>query len=315
MESILLSVNTVGPILILVLIGIILRHRGIIDDEFAEKANKLAYTYSLPFSIFWEIFHADLRSVINYKLVFYAFGSIVALVALLCLTAPRFIHGQKRRGAFIQASFRSNFAILGYVMGVSVCGEAGALPVIMLIPIVVTTYTVTSIMVLAGFSDGGGDKHLLRRVVKAVLTNPLIWGNVIGILFNVFAIPMPKIVATSVKYLAAMAAPLALIAIGAQLKLPRRSDDLCPLLACCCIKLIIAPLFFVLPAIWIGFKPAELCAIYLAHCSPTGLSSYAMSYGMGSDYEFTGQAIVFSTLFSFATIFVGLFLLSSFGYL
>ena len=38
-----------------------------------------------------------------------------------------------------------------------------------------------------------------------------------------------------------------------------------------------------------------------------------MSMGMNSDYEFTGKVITVSTVLSFGTIFLGIFLLSSLG--
>lgn len=42
MENLLVSVNAVGPILLLVALGAVLRRRGAIDDAFVEKANQLA---------------------------------------------------------------------------------------------------------------------------------------------------------------------------------------------------------------------------------------------------------------------------------
>ena len=85
------------------------------------------------------------------------------------------------------------------------------------------------------------------------------------------------------------------------------------LAVCCALKLVIIPVAVVVPALFMGFAGNEIGAIFLAHCAPTGVTAYAMSMGMNSDYEFTGKVITVSTVLSFGTIFLGIFLLSSLG--
>ena len=98
MQNLLLSVNAVGPILLLVALGALLRRKGAIDDAFVKKANTLAYTYSLPFALFEDSYTASAEAAVNPALMAYAVGSIVAACAALCLIAPRFIPDRRRCG-------------------------------------------------------------------------------------------------------------------------------------------------------------------------------------------------------------------------
>ncbi len=313
MQNFLLSVNAVGPILLLVLLGTFLRKKGAIDEEFVKKANKLAYGYSLPLALFKDSYTASSEAQINVKLMVYAVASIVALSVILSLSAPRFIKDRRRCGAFVQGSFRSNFAILGSTMAVHVFGSEGALPTLMLVPVVVTTFTVCSIVVFTVFSPDGDAKVRPLELVKKVVTNPLIWGNVLGLLFRAWQVPVPDVLMSGIKYVAALATPLALISIGGQAGMGG-GKFLSPSLAvCCALKLVIIPVAVVVPALFMGFAGNEIGAIFLAHCAPTGVTAYAMSMGMNSDYEFTGKVITVSTVLSFGTIFLGIFLLSSLG--
>lgn len=315
MNNLLLSINAVGPILLLVALGAFLRRKGAIDDAFVKKANTLAYTYSLPFSLFEDSYTAGTDAAVRPLLLVYAVVSIVLACTALCLIAPRFIPDRRRCGAFIQASFRSNFAILGSTMAVQVFGSRGALPTIMLVPVVVTTFTVCSIVVFTLFSPDGDAKVHPLDLVKKVVTNPLIWGNVLGLVFRWLSVPVPGAVMSAVGYLGALATPLALISIGGQAGMAARGDRAftCHLALCCALKLVILPVIMVIPAVLMGFSGSEVGAVFLAHCAPTGVTAYAMSMGMGSDYRFTGAAVTTTTLLSFATIFIGIFALGSLG--
>lgn len=317
MQNLILSINAVGPILLLVALGALLRRKGAIDDAFVKKANTLAYTYSLPFSLFKDSYTANTDASINPALLVYAVVSIIVACVVLCLIAPHFIRDRQRCGAFVQASFRSNFAILGSTMAVQVFGSEGALPTVMLVPVVVTTFTVSSIVVFTLFSPDGDAKVHPLNLLKKVVTNPLIWGNVLGLAFRGLSVPVPSMVMSAVGYLGALATPLALISIGGQAGMSAKGDRAFTLhlSVCCALKLVIIPVIMVIPAILMGFAGNEIGAVFLAHCAPTGVTAYAMSMGMGSDYRFTGAAVTTTTLLSFATIFIGIFLLGSFGFL
>lgn len=311
LQNVLLSINAVGPILLLVLLGRLLRKKGAIDEPFVTKASKLAYGYSLPLSLFRTAYLADKNADTNIFLIGYVVLSIVIATVLLCLLVPRFIKDKKRCSAFIQAAFRSNFAILGSSMAVHIFGSEGALPTLMMIPIAVTTFTVCSIVVFTIFSPDA--KLNVWEILKKVLTNPLIWGNAAGLLLRALSVPVPTVIMNTVGYIAALAIPLALIAIGGQSNKEGETFASPAVLACTGIKLVLMPFLCLLPALLLGFTGSELGAVFLVHCAPTGVSAYAMAMGMKSDYTFSGKVIATSTVLSFVTIFVGILVLSTLG--
>ncbi len=317
LDNFLIAFNTVGPIFVLILIGYLFQKKSLMDDAFIVKANKLVYTYALPCTMFKEIYNASFDSAFNISVMVYTVVALIITTTVLCLVVPHFIKGnQKRCGAFIQSSFRSNFTLLGTVMATSLFGSDGAVATILLVPIGVMTLTVCSIVVFTIFSEDNANKKInVWELIKSIFINPVIIGILIGICCNISKIQVPKIALESIYMLSALTTPLALLTLGGQLK-PEGFKDIKPLLYCCGLRLVLLPLVSLTPAIlFFDFNAYEIGALFFMFCTPSGISNFPLSYSMGSDYEFTGQVIILSSLLSFITMVGGIFFLIQIGIL
>ena len=96
----------------MMVLGMLFRKLGWMDEEFASKMNKFVFLIPLPVLLFGDLEKVDFEEVWNIKFVIFCFVVTficIAIAALLsCAWQDRSIQGE-----FIQASYRSSAALLG----------------------------------------------------------------------------------------------------------------------------------------------------------------------------------------------------------
>ena len=56
METVLFAINAIGPIVLLILFGIFLRKRGLFEEGFLNRANRLTFRAFLPLLLFYNVY-------------------------------------------------------------------------------------------------------------------------------------------------------------------------------------------------------------------------------------------------------------------
>ena len=158
-------------------------------------------------------------------------------------------------------------------------------------------------------------KKLLLRTLKDVVTNPIILGIAVGMLWSVLHIPQPTILQKSVSYLGNMAKPLALIALGASFRLENAKGKLGLTLGISAAKLFLFCALFLPAAIWLGFRTEKLIAILVMLGSATTCSCFVMAKNMKHDGTITACAVMMTTLLSAFSLTMWLFVMKSLGYI
>ncbi len=313
-QNLIISFNIIGPIFVLILMGALLRKKKMFDEAFVKKANNLIYTFALPTNMFYQIYKADFNSIQNVDYIIYGGIVTLAIVVILSLIVPIFIHNKKRCGAFVQNAFRSNFVLLGTVMATSLFGETGAISTILLIPVAVIILTICSIVVLTVFSGEEGTKKInVKSLLLSIVKNPVIIGIVLGFVVKFVNITLPVFAVDSVESFSGIVTPLALLCLGAEIKF-EKMNDMKSIIFCSLIKLVLVPALAMVPAImFFDFSGYELGALFFLFCAPCGISNYSLIYSMKSDYEFASRVIVVSSFISFVTMIIGITLFIQFG--
>ena len=158
-------------------------------------------------------------------------------------------------------------------------------------------------------------KSLFLNTLKGIVTNPIILGIAVGIVWSLLKIPQPVILSKSVSYLANMATPLSLIALGASFKFEDAKGKLPVTLGIVFIKLILFCGIFLPIAVKFGFRDEKLIAILVMLGSATTGSCFVMSKNFGHKGTITAFAVMLTTLCSAFTLTTWLFILKSFGYI
>jgi malonate transporter and related proteins len=312
-QNILFAINIVAPVFLLVLLGVWLKRRKIIDDHFIRVSSRLIFLVTMPALLFSKISVTEFDKVFNGRLILFTYAAILFTVAIAWISGSMFAQNGRDRGAFIQGSFRGNFAILGFAMIQSAFGKEALANAAVLLGFIMLPYNLLSILALT--CTQRHERHIsIRQIAKEVATNPLILAAVVAIPFSLYKIPIPKIVFDAVDQLASITLPMALIGIGASLSFSGIKQDFRLSVPASFLKLVLTPACVMLAAVRMHFTEHELAVLFFFFASPTAIVSYVMAEAMGSNGRLAGNIIVLSTLASSFTLAMGIFLLKTWGY-
>lgn len=73
MENFIFSLNATAPIFIIMLLGLLFRKTGIIDENFASRLNKFVFLIPLPVLVFEDLATVDFKEVWDGRFVLFCF--------------------------------------------------------------------------------------------------------------------------------------------------------------------------------------------------------------------------------------------------
>lgn len=315
-ENLIFSLNATVPVFMMMVFGWFVRRVNLLDDHSTSQINKFVFKTLLPALLFMDLSTADFRAVWNTKFVVFCITATLISVGIALLYSM--LHKDKsERGEIIQAAYRSSAAILGIAFVKNIYGEAtmAALMIVGTVPI----YNIIAVIALSLTSpdknNAKSGKQLFMNTLKGIITNPIILGIAVGIVWSLLKIPQPVILSKSVSYLANMATPLSLIALGASFKIEDAKGKLPVTLGIVFIKLVLFCAVFLPVAVHFGFRDEKLIAILVMLGSATTGSCFVMSKNFGHKGTITAFAVMLTTLCSAFTLTAWLFILKSFNYI
>ncbi|MGE4215006.1 MAG: AEC family transporter [Anaerotignaceae bacterium] len=312
MESFFIALNAVMPMFLYMCFGYIIKAAGIADEDFLRRLNGVIFKAFFPILMFNNIYKTNLGQSLNVKLMVFAVTVLVLLTVISMAIVPKIIKENPVRGVFIQSIFRSNFVLFGTALAASVYGSENLGVVSVVTAVVAPTLNILAVIVLETFRGG---EVKLKNIITGICKNPLIVGVVAGMIYNLLPISTPDFLEKSVKDLASITTPLALLVLGGTLKFSSISKNLKFIVPSVFLKLIGVPIATVILGVFLGFTGIELFTILVLFGSPCAAASYAMAQSMGGDFELAGQLIAISTVISIFTMFIFIFILNSMAFL
>lgn len=314
MENLIFSLNATVPVFAMIILGMFFKKIGIIDDVFASKMNKFVFLIPLPVLLFKDLATLDFNTIWDTKFVLFCF--FITILSILIVTLLSFLLKNKRnQGEFIQASYRSSAALLGIALIQNVYGKATMAPLMIIgsVPL----YNIMAVVVLSFFSPErkGLSKEVWLKTIKGILTNPILIGIVVGILWSLLHLPMPTMLDKTVTSIGNVATPLGLMAMGATFNYKEALGDLKPALCASFIKLFGFCAMFLPLAIYLGFQGEQLIAILVMLGSATTVSCFVMAKNMGHTGILTSTVVMLTTIFSGFSITMWLYILKGMGLL
>lgn len=310
MENLIISFNVVLPLFLCIALGYFLKRIHMLDGDVLKKMNKLCFKVFLPIYLFNSVYKTDLSAAFNAKLILYGIIALTIFFIILMLLIPRIEKDDKKRGVMIQAIFRSNFALFGLPVATSLCGEANLGPTSLLLGITVPFFNIYAVIALETFRGG---KPSIRKMIKGIVTNPLIISCVLGVIFYLLKIELPYAVDKTVVDLGRVATPLSLVVLGGEFAFSNVRKYVKQLSITVLGRLVVSPLIFVTLGVLMGFRNEMLVPILIMFGAPTAVSSFTMAQQMDGDSELAGQIVVFTSAGAILTIFVWVFALKQLG--
>lgn len=312
MESLILSLNVVMPLLFLILVGQGVRRRHLCDERTLKQMNQWVFKLFLPCTLFNNILATDLKTVLQPQLLIYAASGVLIACAAGWLIMPRISPDPRKQGVMIMNTYRSNAVLFGMPIVQLIYGDAQLGVMSMLIAVIVPLFNILSVIVLESFRGG---KARLSKLAEGIVTNPLILASGLGLLCLFTVIHLWKPLASVISDMGKVSTPLALIILGAGFQAEKVAENKKEVIASVCARLVWTPLAALGTAVVLGIRGVALVSLLAIFASPNAVSSYSMAEGMGSDSELASQGLLFSTVFCIPTIFLWIFCFSQFGFI
>ncbi|MBL4601325.1 MAG: hypothetical protein JKY84_01125 [Emcibacteraceae bacterium] len=297
----------IAPIFLIILLGNILKSFLITDEDVWNHLNKLAYWVLFPCLLFnktsvidfagIEIGALSLTVISGFSLAV-AFCFIVSkLAGLSAPTITSVIQGGGRHNAFLALAIISQLY-----------GEQGAMLGAIIIAVLVTfTNIVVNISMTVILNTKGGG---IIRILSDLKRNPFIFAIAVGALFNLLGLGNLPILHTLTLSIGETTLTIALLCVGAGLRMKGFGEKIIPTFIALVGKFIIFPLTVYLMANFFALPPVMTMAAMIFAVSPTGAASYPLAKQMGGDAPLMATLISLQTLLSVIIIPLIIILLS-----
>jgi predicted permease len=280
------------PIFGLIAIGYAARWGGFLSERAGEGLSEFVFKLSLPCLIFKTLVRADIPLVQPWGYWISYFVGVAVVWALAARIGRRFfgLSGVSQVVAGFSAG-QANTVFVGVPMILKAYGEAGAVPLFMLIAVhLPVTMTLATIL-----AEGRQASPLL--ILRRLVTHPIVVAIIAGSACRPFAGIVPSPVWQVVELLGSAAVPCALIAMGVALyrygiamgwKLPALISVL-KLVVHPLIVLLLARYVFDMPPVWAGV------AVLFAAC-PSGINAFLFAERYGEGVALASSSVCLSTV-------------------
>lgn len=307
------SASITGPICLMLLLGVFLKRIAVINDAFIDVASRLVFQVTLPALLFLSIVSSEHDFSGSAPLILYGITANLLFFIFVVFMTHQGFSSSADKGVIVQGSYRANTAIIGLAYVANAYGETGiALAAIYVAPMTIL-YNVLAVIALRPQNEQINGLKAFSVIVKALTKNPLIISILLGLVFYIISIPIPKMVLNAGQYFANMTLPLALLCTGGSLNIKSLKGDKNAMWFATINKLILAPLLITSIAVAFGFTDIDIGIIFFMSAAPTAAASYVMARAMGGNPHLAANIIALTTVVSLFSCTAGIFILSTFS--
>jgi malate permease and related proteins len=309
-------VDTLAPLVLLIALGAALARIRFLGSAFIADLNKLAFWIALPALLFTSASGAAApdRGTLRLFAVLVVGTAVIVLLAFAASVALRM--PASTRGTLMQAAFRGNLAYIGipvlaysFAESPTESSQRAMATAVIVMVLTMALYNILAVIVLQSsvHAPGGID---WRRSAFAILSNPLLLAGLLGLLVPLLQITLPSFLQRALDALGAAAVPIALMCIGGSLATIQLRGRRSWIVTAAVLKVAVLPSLVFLFTRLAGLEPADQrTALVLASC-PTAAAAFVMARQMGGDEALASGSIALSTLLSFISLSVALWVTS-----
>lgn len=321
-DAFIFAADAVLPIVLMIALGYFLKRVGLLGREFLDTGNRLTFRVLIPALLYYNIYGIKSLKSINMKFVLYGIVMVTALFFLAIVVVCIFTKDSAKRGSLIQATIRSNYAIIGLPLAESLFGAAGAAAAGVMSAFCVPLFNVLSVIALTVF-NGSSQKGKIdvRKIFWGIIKNPLIIATFLGImtlgvrellvLWQIdFRISNVRFLYKALENLKSVCTPFALMVLGGRFEFSAVSRLWREILFGTLMRTVVVPVLGLSGAFFLHLTvmpelAGEHFAAYIGvFATPVAVASAIMAKEMNADDELAGQLVVWTSLVSTVTIFL-----------
>lgn len=307
-----LSFNVVVPLFLMLVLGYSLKQIRVYDEHTISGMNQLVFKVFLPLLLFINIYQTDVAGVFDLKLMLVALLGVLGSFFMTWLIIAWIEKDNRKRGVLIQGIFRSNFVIFGIPVTTSLFGGEATGAAALLVAVIVPIFNMLSVVILEIYR---GSRINVPKILKGIITNPLIIGSVTGLLCLWLHIKIPLVLEKTISDLSKVTTPLALVILGGSFTFSSMKGNVKQIAIGVLGKLVIVPVICLSFALLIGIRGVGLAILMSIFASPTAVSSFSMAKQMDGDADLAGHLVVLGSMLSVVTMFIWIFIFKQGGFM
>lgn len=312
LENFIFSISCALPIFNVMIIGYVLKIKGVVDGNFVKKANALVFNVALPIKLFNDVYQTSFQESFDPKFIIFIVSGTIMSVLFSWLLGLFLVKDKSQLGAFIHGAFRGNFLYIGLSLMENITGSIG-LKAPLAIAFIIPLYNILAVIILSCTNSENKTKISVTNILLQIIKNPLIIAVILGVVASQIGIIIPTVAARTMSYFEAVATPLALIAIGASFSIEKSTANIKLSLIASFLKLVLIPLSMVSIAMLLGFNQEDVLLTYVLFGVPTATVSYVMTAAMNGDKDLSSNIIMITTLLSNLTMTLFIFVFKTLG--
>ena len=302
MEAVRYALQAVLPVALLLLLGCLMRKRGLVSEHFAAEGDHLCMRLLFPVLLFRSISQGELALDSCLRSIAFAYGIIAVSLLAGILLIPRLVRDRNQIAVVIQSLYRGNFTLYGIPFSQLLGGSGAAAAASAIAAATLPVLNIAAVVMYAWYA--GRERRNWVQLLNGILKNPILWGVYLGLAFRPFHAALPGPLESLTASLAAMASPLAFLTLGTKLYGGRGPAEQRKLTGAVVLyKLLIMPVLVLPVAIWgFGLRGLELIPVFLFAAAPSAITTYQLAGEYGADDLLAGSIVTISTLVSSVTL-------------
>ena len=308
MDLAFVTLQQVGILFILIIIGFICGKTGVVTAEGKKVLSNLLVTIIMPAMILNSYLSEFDPNVLNNLLLAFGLSTVAMLLAMAVSFLLVFkLKTPNKKVLWFSFSF-SNAAYMGFPLVKGLFGDEGLLYA----SAFATMFNV--IVWSVGYAVMSGEMNV-KQVAKSVGKNPVTYAVILGLIIYLGRIPVPEVMKQPISLVGAMTTPLSMIIIGAMIAgskvkaiLGNKEVWLSVAVRLVLIPVITFGLFYLLG---IGGMVASVVLIQAA--CPTAATTSVLAIQFNHDESVGAGTVVLSTICSIVTLTIFALLLQMLG--
>ncbi|HOI71037.1 MAG TPA: AEC family transporter [Methanobacterium sp.] len=291
------SYETIIAIVVLILIGYICRRIGLLKPDDAKILNKIVVYLAIPSLIFLAMYNADLSDTVTLGTI----TLICITIGILCggiayLFASLRNYSKETRWGLVTASAMLNSGFLGYPVVLGVFGSIGLVSAVF--------YDLGSVILFIFFGFllilvyGGNYQGIFKESVFF----PSIIAISLGVLTNIFQLPLGSLVPEILDYLSGAAIPLIMLSLGLSLEFKEVKEYFAAASFVSVIRLVISPLIAIVFASLLGLSGVNFQVTVVQAGMPSGMLTMVLAIIYNLDIKITAACVFLSTALSMVSL-------------
>jgi len=301
----------VAPIFGTIAIGYIACFSGLIGQRSGDALADYVFALAVPALIFRTLSESSAPLTSSPWGYWVAYFTGAGLVWILGMVLAVRVFGRSRREAVVHgfSSAQSNTVFIGIPLILRAYGEAGAVPLFLLLAVHLPIMMSAASILIESTEDLDRAARL-RRFARTLLTHPILLALLFGLLAQAFDFKLTGVPGDILHSLAVSASPVALVAMGMALARYGFRSDPSAAAVVATLKLVVHPaLVYVLGVHVLHLEPVFAGVAVLFAALPSGINGYLLAARYGTGEKLASTAIAYSTAASVATIGVWLAIL------